>query len=156
MWQASQAGRAEEGSLLAAANTPARKEEVQDPSAGLGPKQRQAHGPKGWPFSVKGLSGAGSVDGPAHNGLVYVDVPIADFDIEPAIGVGAYPGLIVDGCPLATEVRKGHQVSRLALYAPGKYILFHKTTSQPKSAEIIPQKAGLYKGPRRGIEARRV
>ena len=108
MGQASQAGRAKEGPLLAAAKTPARKKEVQHPSGGLGPKQREAHGPKGWAFSVRGLSGAGGVDGPAHNGLVYIDVSIADFDIEPAIRVGAHPGLIMDGCPLATEVRKGH------------------------------------------------
>ncbi len=107
-------------------------------------------------ISVTGLSGAGGVDGPAHNGLVYIDVSVTYLDIEPAIGVGAYPGLIMDGCPLATEVRKGHQVSRLALYAPGEYKLLHKTTSQPKSGEIIPQKAGLYKGPRKGMKARRV
>ena len=96
------------------------------------------------------------MDGPAHNGLVNVDVSIADLDIEPAVWVGAYPGLIMDRCPLAAEVRKGHQVSCLALYAPGEYKVIHKTTSHPKSAGIIPQKARLYKGPRNAIKARRV
>ena len=47
---------------------------------------------------------AGSMHCATGDGLVYVEVSIADFDVEPAVRVRAGPGLEVDGSALAAEV----------------------------------------------------
>jgi hypothetical protein len=43
------------------------------------------------------VAGAGGVDGAAGDGLVDVEVAVADFEVEAAVGVGADPGFVVDG-----------------------------------------------------------
>jgi hypothetical protein len=63
--------------------------------------------------------------GPADNGFVNIDVTVPDFKIETAIRIGAYPGLVMNGCPLTAKVRQGHQVSSLALQTLGEIGLFH-------------------------------
>ena len=44
------------------------------------------------------------VDGAVRNRLVDIEIPVADLEIEPAVGVGANPGLVVDGSALAAEI----------------------------------------------------
>ncbi len=61
----------------------------------------------------------------AHNGFVYVNIAVPDFQVEAAIRIGADPCFIVNSCPLTTEIRQGHQVSSVALQAFGKVRLFH-------------------------------
>jgi hypothetical protein len=41
----------------------------------------------------------------AHNGFIKIDITIPDFKVETAIRVGADPGLVVNSCPLAAEIR---------------------------------------------------
>jgi hypothetical protein len=41
----------------------------------------------------------------AHDRFVSIDVTVADFKVEAAIGIGADPGFILDRCPLAAEIR---------------------------------------------------
>lgn len=66
------------------------------------------------------------MQGSAHNGLIDIDIPISDFQIEAAIGISAYPGFVMNICPLATKIGQGHQVSRLALLTFGEIRLFHE------------------------------
>jgi hypothetical protein len=61
----------------------------------------------------------------AHDGLIPIDVTVADFKIETAIGIGANPGFILDRCPLTTEIGQRHQVSRIAFLTLGESNLFH-------------------------------
>ena len=50
------------------------------------------------------LPDAGRMHGPVTDGLVDEDVAVADLDVEPTFGVGADPGLIVNGGPLTAKV----------------------------------------------------
>jgi len=45
---------------------------------------------------------------PAHNGFIYIDVTIPDFQVETTIRIGANPRFVVNGCPLITKIRQGH------------------------------------------------
>ena len=63
---------------------------------------------------------------PAHNGFVNINITIPDFQVEAAIRIGANPGFVVNRRPLATKIRQGHQVSRLALLTLGETKLFHE------------------------------
>ena len=49
--------------------------------------------------------GARTVQITAHDGLVNIDITIPDLEIEPAIGIGADPGFIVNVGSLATKIR---------------------------------------------------
>jgi hypothetical protein len=40
----------------------------------------------------------------ADNGLVQVNISVPDFEVEAAVGVGTYPGLIMHGSALASVV----------------------------------------------------
>ena len=62
----------------------------------------------------------------AHNGFINIDVTIPDFQVVATVRVGANPGFVVNSCPLTAKVRKGHQVSSLALLAFGEIELFHE------------------------------
>jgi hypothetical protein len=42
---------------------------------------------------------------PAHNGFIYINITIPDFQIEAAIRIGANPGFVLNGCALVTEIR---------------------------------------------------
>jgi hypothetical protein len=42
--------------------------------------------------------------GAAGNGLVYIEVAVADLDVEAAIGVGTGPRLEVNGSALAAKI----------------------------------------------------
>ena len=61
-----------------------------------------------------------------HNGFIKINITIPDFQVKAAVRVGAYPCFILNGCPLATEIGQGHQVSRLALLTLGEIKLFHE------------------------------
>ena len=63
---------------------------------------------------------------PAHNGFIYIDITIPDFQVVAAIRIGANPCFVVDGCPLVAEIRQGHQVTRLALLTFRETKLFHE------------------------------
>ena len=39
--------------------------------------------------------------------LVDINVTVADFQVEATIGIGAYPGFVLDGRALTAEIRKG-------------------------------------------------
>jgi len=55
----------------------------------------------------------------AGYGLVQVDIPIANLDVEAAIWIGADPCLIVDGRSLASKIGQWHQVSFATLLTLG-------------------------------------
>jgi len=40
----------------------------------------------------------------AHYGFINIDIPISDFQVEAAIGIGANPCLVMNICSLATEI----------------------------------------------------
>jgi hypothetical protein len=66
------------------------------------------------------------VESPADDWFVNVNITIPDFQVEPAIRVGANPGFVVNGCPLAAKIRQGHQVSRITLLTFREIGLFHE------------------------------
>ena len=70
------------------------------------------------------LAGAGTMC-PAHNGFINIYVAIPDFQVEPAIRIGANPCLVVNSCPLTAKIRQGHQVSRVTLLTFRETELFH-------------------------------
>jgi hypothetical protein len=57
------------------------------------------------------------VQGAVVYGLVDENVPVADLNVEATSGISANPGLKVNGCALAPEIRKWYQVSDLAALA---------------------------------------
>jgi hypothetical protein len=65
------------------------------------------------------------MQGAAHDRLVDIDIAIPDFQVKPAIGIGANPGLIMDRCPLTAEIRQRHQFPRITLLTLGIADLFH-------------------------------
>jgi hypothetical protein len=67
-----------------------------------------------------------------ENWLIQVYLAIPDFDIVAAIRIGAYPSLVVNCCPLATEIGQGHQISFTALLTFGERIVVQSSTSQSK------------------------
>jgi hypothetical protein len=62
---------------------------------------------------------------PAHDWFVDVDVTVSDFKIEPTIGIGTNPGLVVDIRSLAAKVRKGNKLPTFTFLTLGKVNLFH-------------------------------
>ena len=52
-----------------------------------------------------------------NNGLVGVDIAVANLQIEMAIGIRTYPGLEMDGRALASEIRKRHKIAVAAVLA---------------------------------------
>src|SRR6202162_4658282 len=62
------------------------------------------------------------------NGFVNDDVSITDFDVVQARGVGANPGLVLDGSSLAAEIRKRNQITFTTFATPGKSV-FHEIAS---------------------------
>ena len=50
------------------------------------------------------LSKTRSVGSAAHDRFVDVDIAVSDLYVEPAIGIGAHPGFVMDGGTLATVV----------------------------------------------------
>ena len=54
------------------------------------------------------------------DGLVDIDIAVADLDVEATVGVGANPGFVMDGGTLAAEVGEGNEISLLAGLALGQ------------------------------------
>jgi len=63
---------------------------------------------------------------PADNGFIYIHITIPDFQVKPAIRVGANPCFVVDSCPLTAKIGQGHQVSRLTFLTLWKTEIFHE------------------------------
>ena len=60
------------------------------------------------------------------DGFVEVDISISYLDVEAAIGVSADPSFVVDGRPLAAEVRQGQEATLGAFSAIGERVRVHK------------------------------
>ncbi len=60
---------------------------------------------------------------PITNWLINDDIAITDLDIVQARGIGADPGLVLDGSSLAAEIRKRTQITFTTLATPRKCIL---------------------------------
>jgi len=43
-----------------------------------------------------------------HYGLIDIDIAVPNFDVVAALGIGANPSFVLDGGPLAAEVRQRH------------------------------------------------
>ena len=69
--------------------------------------------------------------------FIEIDVAVADFDVESALGVGANPRFEVHGRTLAPEIRKGYQVAQAAHLTLRKHDRLHYLASQPESADHI-------------------
>jgi hypothetical protein len=54
--------------------------------------------------------------------LVNVNITVADFQIEAAIRISAYPGFILNRGTLAAEIRKRNQVTSFAFLAFGEIV----------------------------------
>jgi len=61
-----------------------------------------------------------------HNGFIEIHITIPDFKVEAAFRIGANPSFVLYRCPLTTKIRKGHQVTSLALLTFGETELFHE------------------------------
>ena len=87
------------------------------------------------------LAVARCVYGAAGDGLVNVEVAVADLQVEATVRVGANPRLEVNRRALAAEVRQRHKVAGLALLAPRKVgIIVHyrpRTSRFPWLCESI-------------------
>src|SRR6056297_2323067 len=57
--------------------------------------------------------------------------PVVDTDVEPALGVGAYPHLVSDRGPFAAVVRERQQNAALALQALREAVGFHHVQPLP-------------------------
>jgi hypothetical protein len=68
--------------------------------------------------------------------FIEIDVPVADFDVESAIRVGADPCFEVHGRALAPKIRKGDQVAQAALLTFRKHDRLHYLASH-RSLRII-------------------
>ena len=55
---------------------------------------------------MKSLTCPGGVHAARRNGLVEIDIAVANLDIEPANRVDADPGLVMDRSPLTAVVRE--------------------------------------------------
>jgi hypothetical protein len=75
---------------------------------------------------ISALSRAGVMEGAAHDRLIDIDIAVPDFQVEAAIRIGADPGFIPDGRPLAAEIGQRHEVSGVALLALGETDRFHE------------------------------
>jgi hypothetical protein len=75
---------------------------------------------------VTKLAGAGIVECPTHNGFIYINITIPDFQVEAAIRISANPRFVVNSCPLTAKIRQGYQVTRLALLTFREIRLFHE------------------------------
>jgi 3',5'-cyclic AMP phosphodiesterase CpdA len=82
-----------------------------------------------------GLSGPGVVERATHDRFVSIDITVPDLQVEAAIGIGTNPGLKLDRCPLAAEIRKRHQVSRIAFLTFREIDLFHGVLLPTKNIE---------------------
>jgi hypothetical protein len=71
------------------------------------------------------------MEGAAHDRLIDIHITVPDFQVEAAIRIGADPGFIADGRPLAAEIGQRHEVSGVALLALGETDWFHESSSQP-------------------------
>ena len=71
------------------------------------------------------LARARGVPGAVRDGLVQVDVPVADLDVESAVGIGAHPRLVVDSRALPSEVGERDEVANAADTAFRKIRAFH-------------------------------
>jgi hypothetical protein len=67
------------------------------------------------------------VKGSAHDGFVYINVTVPDFQIETAFRIGTNPRFVLDIGALAAKIRQGHKVSGFATLTLGEIRLFHGT-----------------------------
>ena len=100
-----------------------------DPSRVLDPLDcRQSRGPPGEaPEGATRESSAnpGGMHCSVAYGFIEVYVTVPDFDVEPAIRIGAYPRFVMNSSPLTSIVGKGKQLSRVTLKALGNPTVFH-------------------------------
>ena len=61
----------------------------------------------------------------AHNGFIYIYIPVPDLQVKAAIGVGTNPGFIMNSCPLITKIRQGYQISCITFLTFGETEVFH-------------------------------
>jgi len=61
-----------------------------------------------------------------YNGFINVYITIPDLQVITTVRIGANPCFVMNSRPLITEIRQGHQVSRVALLAFGEIVLFHE------------------------------
>jgi hypothetical protein len=69
-----------------------------------------------------GLADARGVEGAVTDGLLDIQVAVTDLDVETAGGIGACPGLEVDGRPLTAEIGERYEITDLALKAFGESV----------------------------------
>ena len=79
---------------------------------------------------IYALPDARGVHGSTGDGLVEVDVSVPYLDIEATVGVGANPSLVVDGCPLAPEVRQWNKGAAGTFMTGGKRSELHRNLLQ--------------------------
>ena len=62
------------------------------------------------------------------NGFVNDDIAVTDLYVVQARWVRTYPGFVLDGSSLATEIRKRNQITFTTFATPGKCV-FHEIAS---------------------------
>lgn len=76
--------------------------------------------------------------GPTVDGLIEVDIAVANLHIEAAFGIGACPRLEMDGGSLPTEVGKGHQLTGAAGLTLGQMTNLHRFLLAHIRALLMP------------------
>jgi hypothetical protein len=98
----------------------------------------QLRGKEGNPWVIPTrLSGSRDIHAAGGNGLIKVDITVADLDVEPASGVDTYPGFVVDRRPLTAVVRQRHQLAHVAFLTLWHHPVFHVTPPYFGRAEYI-------------------
>ena len=91
---------------------------------------------------LTGLACPGGVHPTWSYGLVQVDIAISDFKVEPAIRVGANPGFVMDGSPLASVVRERDETSDITTQTFGHRRFFHELLLPTRIGPSIPPSIG--------------
>ena len=89
------------------------------------------------------LARPGGVHASRGDGLVEIDVAVADLYVEPTGGVDADPGLIMDRRPLAAIVRERDEPPNLTTHTFGHSRVFHEVLLPTRRKPSIPPSIGL-------------
>ena len=92
---------------------------------------------------MKSLTCPGGVHASRRNGLVEIDIAVANLYIEPANRVDADPGLVMDCGPLATVIRQRDEPPYITTHTFGHCRVFHEVLLPARRDLSVPPSIGL-------------
>ena len=81
-----------------------------------------------FPYSAisRTLPGPVGVHSSTHDGLINIYITVPDFQVKPALRVGADPCFVLDARTLTAKIGKGNQVTDLTFLTFRKYYLVQR------------------------------